>query len=312
MMMTTTRMHYARASAAAIAAVLALSSTPAIAQEAQPAPTDATPTTVTEPAAATTTATDPAATGTETTASETTATAAPATKARAAARTATRAATKAHQAAKVATRAAAKPAPTASVAPAAAAVPVAAAPVTKPAPVVDMSAQPAPAPVAAKAAPINNDTALELGGGALAILALGAGAFAISRRRRHADDEVWEDDVAMAEEPMRDTVHHEPVAAYDPPVLAPEEPAFAWGTMSPREQHVERSIEERQPGETWVERAYRGPTADNPSQSLRKRLKRAAFFDKREREIAANKAAPVEADAGLPERAMEERQLEAA
>jgi len=184
--------------------------------------------------------------------------------------------------------------------------------VAKPAPVVDMSAQPAPAPVAAKATPNNNDTALELGGGALAILALGAGAFAISRRRRHADDEVWEEDVAMTEEPMGDTVHHEPVAAYDPPVLAPGEPAFAWGTMSPREEHVERSMDARQPGETWVERAYRGPTADNPSQSLRKRLKRAAFFDKREREIAANKAAPVEADAGLPERAMEERQLEAA
>ena len=212
----------------------------------------------------------------------------------------------------MATRAAAKPAPTASVAPAAAAVPVAAAPVAKPAPVVDMSAQPAPEPVATKATPTNNDTALELGGGALAILALGAGAFAISRRRRRADEEVWEDDVAMTEDPMGDTVRHEPVAAYDPPVLTPEEPAFAWGTMSPREQHVERSMDERQPGETWVERAYRGPTADNPSQSLRKRLKRAAFFDKREREIAANQAAPVEADAGLPERAMEERQLEAA
>jgi hypothetical protein len=176
-----------------------------------------------------------------------------------------------------------------------------------------MTAQPAAAPApAAKPTPTNNDTALELGGGALAILALGAGAFAISRRRRHADDEVWENETVMSEEPMGEPVREEPVAAYDPPVITPEEPAFAWGAMTPREQHVERSTDERRDGETWVERAYRGPTADNPSQSLRKRLKRAAFFDKREREAAANKAAPVEADAGLPERAMEERQLEAA
>ena len=39
--------------------------------------------------------------------------------------------------------------------------------------------------------------------------------------------------------------------------------------------------------------------------SLRARLKRAAFFDKREREVAAGKADSVETDAGLPD-AMEE------
>lgn len=53
--------------------------------------------------------------------------------------------------------------------------------------------------------------------------------------------------------------------------------------------------------ESHVDRARRGPTPDNPSLSLKKRLKRAAFFDQRERLAAEGKAEPVEADAGLPD-----------
>ena len=53
--------------------------------------------------------------------------------------------------------------------------------------------------------------------------------------------------------------------------------------------------------ESHVDRAMRGPTPDNPSLSLKKRLKRAAFFDKRDREVAQGQAAPVDADAGLPD-----------
>jgi hypothetical protein len=53
--------------------------------------------------------------------------------------------------------------------------------------------------------------------------------------------------------------------------------------------------------ESHVERARRGPTPDNPSLSLKKRLKRAAFFDQRERLAAEGKAVPVDADAGLPD-----------
>jgi hypothetical protein len=56
--------------------------------------------------------------------------------------------------------------------------------------------------------------------------------------------------------------------------------------------------------------AYRGPTPDNPSLSLRHRLRRASFFDQREREAAAagatlkeqvlapQQAQPAEADNG--------------
>lgn len=50
-----------------------------------------------------------------------------------------------------------------------------------------------------------------------------------------------------------------------------------------------------------VEAACHGPTADNPSLSIQKRLKRARFFDQRELLVAAGEAAPMEADAGLPD-----------
>ncbi|MBA2466287.1 MAG: hypothetical protein H0V46_01610, partial [Sphingomonas sp.] len=48
------------------------------------------------------------------------------------------------------------------------------------------------------------------------------------------------------------------------------------------------------------EAACEGPTADNPSLSIKKRLKRAHFFDQREVQVAAGEAAPMAADAGLP------------
>ena len=50
-----------------------------------------------------------------------------------------------------------------------------------------------------------------------------------------------------------------------------------------------------------VEAACEGPSADNPSLSIKKRLKRAQFFDQREQLAAAGMAVPVESDAGLPE-----------
>lgn len=58
--------------------------------------------------------------------------------------------------------------------------------------------------------------------------------------------------------------------------------------------------------ESHVERAMRGPTPDNPSLSLKTRLKRAAFFDQRERAVEAGTAEPVDAEAGLPEAGVEE------
>jgi hypothetical protein len=58
--------------------------------------------------------------------------------------------------------------------------------------------------------------------------------------------------------------------------------------------------------ESHVDRAMRGPTSDNPSLSLKTRLKRAAFFDLRERQVAAGEADPVDPEAGLPEAGLEE------
>jgi hypothetical protein len=61
--------------------------------------------------------------------------------------------------------------------------------------------------------------------------------------------------------------------------------------------------------ESHVDRAMRGPTPYNPSLSLKKRMKRAAFFDQRDRQVAAGEAEPVDADAGLPERMVDEAEM---
>ena len=92
-----------------------------------------------------------------------------------------------------------------------------------------------------------------------------------------------------------------PAANVSRPIVAPAmagavtagsaRPAFAWG---------DRPAAMPQRAESRIEAAYRGPTPDNPSHSLKKRLKRAAFFEQRERMVAAGKAEPVPADAGLP------------
>lgn len=60
------------------------------------------------------------------------------------------------------------------------------------------------------------------------------------------------------------------------------------------------------PEESHVDRAMLGPTPDNPSLSLKTRLKRARFFDQRDREVAEGKAQPVDAEAGLPEQMVED------
>ena len=193
----------------------------------------------------------------------------------------------------------------------------------KVAPIVDLSpgttkpdqAKPIPAqPPANQAVMGLDERTVEFGGGALALLALAGGAWALSRRRRRRD-ELAQDEVqteaAMPTEPefpAQDLIRREPTVMED-------RSAFAWGNAPQTAPEPLVLTNAHRSDETWVERAYRGPSPENPSQSLRKRLKRAAFFDKREREIAAGAAAPVDADAGLPECAVElaeERQLEAA
>jgi len=305
--------RYAHASALpAIAAALALSSTPAWSQEVQPSAEPA-PVTVDAPPPVVDTA--PATTDTAPTADPApvieTPTAAPAAAAK------PKAKAKASESTKTVPS---KPATTTRVAstaaPAApAAAPVAAAPAAPPTttqPIVDTSraetAQAAPAPEVKPMAVDEN--ALMFGGGALALLALGGGAYAMTRRRRR-DEDVFVEETAMNEpvaaepEPIVETA---PFYEAQPAIVAPS--AFAWGNAQPAETQVEHID-----GETWVERAHRGPTPDNPSLSLRKRLKRAAFFDAREKRVAEGKAEPVDSDAGLPENVANdthERQLELA
>jgi hypothetical protein len=183
---------------------------------------------------------------------------------------------------------------------------------------VTAEAAPAPKPALAQPAGGIDERTLELGGGALALLALGGGAVALMRRRRRDEVEVWAEDEAAyhdapAEEPIE--VHDDPMiaaapaaaprhdpATREPAFIAPPVSAFAWNE-GPRHDAAQATDDggDRLPGESWVDRAHRGPSPGNPSQSLKKRLKRAAFFDQRERDVAEGTAVPVEADAGLPE-----------
>jgi resuscitation-promoting factor RpfA len=175
-------------------------------------------------------------------------------------------------------------------------------------------------PTPAKASNGPNDTALEIGGGALALLALGGAAFAIARRRRSENEDEWYEEqpyeetygepTVAAEEPVAGAAmpRHDPIAEQQSAIVAPAASAFSWGD-SKEGASSSNDGSDRRPGETWVERAYRGPSPANPSVSLRNRLRRAAFFDKRERDVAEGRAVPVEAGAGLPDGASEEREL---
>lgn len=321
--MTRTK-HYALTSALpAIAAALALSSTPLLAQAAQPVTPDpvAQPMPATEPTPPVTEATpvapDPSATVTPD------ASAAP---------TATTTKSRTVRTVRTARIAAPKPAPVSTVtrtqatqrttATAPAAVPPQA-PVQSPAsesavvPVVDLNAKSATPPARPATTSKGADETLPIAGGALALLALGGGAYALSRRRRRKDE--WVDDESFAEPameresaiaaPLDAEPRHDPIFDEQPAIVAPS--AFAWGNTAPATQAVERDADDdRLPGETWVERAYRGPSANNPSVSLKNRLRRAAFFDKRERDVAAGIAEPVDPDAGLPDAIAEQQQRE--
>jgi hypothetical protein len=187
-----------------------------------------------------------------------------------------------------------------------------------PKPVVDLSASPAlsdkPAAQPAAAPDNVNERIMEIGGGVFVLLALG-GAVIIARRRRRQEKELAEMAYVpeTAVEQPAATPRHDPLIHQEQPaIVAPS--AFAWGdaqSAAPTSNGQASDDEsDRRPGESWVERAYRGPSPANPSVALRARLKRAVFFDKREREVAAGEAAPVDTDAGLPEAMVEEQERE--
>ena len=179
-----------------------------------------------------------------------------------------------------------------------------------PKPIIDLSQSPAATgePTAKPAAKPQSGIAgidqrtLEFGGGAAALIILGAAAVAVARSRRRRREEAEWDQAAPAEE-ARDPLFDEPMFHH--------EPALAEASAVARDQPCNQPLDDgsdRCPGESWVERAHRGPSPANPSASLKHRLSRAAFFDKRERDVAAGRAEPVEPDAGLPEAVVEEQQ----
>ena len=97
---------------------------------------------------------------------------------------------------------------------------------------------------------------------------------------------------------------------YQQESLAVADPLFAEASVAPHEVNpvpgpsssngITSPCDNAAPG-SHVEAACHGPTADNPSFSIQNRLKRARFFDKRELQVAAGEAAPMESDAGLPD-----------
>lgn len=120
------------------------------------------------------------------------------------------------------------------------------------------------------------------GAGAAALALLGTG-IVVSRRRRRKDD-------------MVDTsISHYDATPINEPVPEPkvERSAFAWGNA----QQLATTPAKTLPSGFDVSRfgrhvqaAYGGPTPGNPSLSLKKRIKRASFFDLRERQAAARSA----------------------
>ena len=280
-----------RSGLAAIAAATVLLSTPALAQDAAPAtadpapivadtplPTEATPAEPTPAPEAVSDPLAPAAT-TPTTTTRTTRTTRP-TRATAA----------------PAVRSVRAPTPM-TAAPAATALP--AVPVEQAAPFDPAMVAPLPEPVVAAPVAAADSTTIEdvlpiAGAAGLGLLALAGAGFVMRRRRRDEDVEVEEtyDEPAISRaEPM--PIVAAPAATAPITVAAPlaAKLVFNWGN-APRETA---------PSMSRIQAARRGPTPDNPSLSLKKRLQRAAFFDQRERQVAAGKAEPMSPMAGLPD-----------
>ena len=148
------------------------------------------------------------------------------------------------------------------------------------------------APVAAQTAEKPKiEEALPVAGGAGAvILALAGAGMAVRRRRRREEDELELDRQAYAE---NTDAAWEPIADEEP---APSEPMIE---LKPVVAPASMTTEVPEDFDTsgfgrHVKAAYTGPTSENPSLSLRKRLKVAGELDRREKAsgIAPN---PVEA-----------------
>ncbi|MGH6652113.1 MAG: hypothetical protein ACREB7_13385 [Sphingopyxis sp.] len=148
--------------------------------------------------------------------------------------------------------------------------------------------EPAPAPITETAA-TNESFPWELAGGAAALLIVGGAGLAFARRRRSGEDEA-ESAVEYDTAPVAPAMAGPALAREPEPVLAAQ-PAYAL-----REEQVftipVAPVQRSTPAFAAAPSgsmgrhealALVGPTADNPFLTLKKRLKRARFHDRKER-----------------------------
>jgi len=177
-----------------------------------------------------------------------------------------------------------------------------------PAPLAETPVAPVPAvaaPPAAQEAPAVPTYLLAIAGAAGVVL-LGLIALVAMRRRKLRRDEEFAEaqqyETASDAPAQIDPLFAEP--SFEPLPIDPvtATPITAGSALAATTGSVggPSDCSNAAPG-SHVEAACDGPTADNPSLSIKKRLKRARFFDQREFLVAAGEAAPMEADAGLPD-----------
>ncbi len=151
-------------------------------------------------------------------------------------------------------------------------------------PVADPIASP-PADVAPAEQALDVNDALPIAGAAgLGLLALAGAGLAVRRRRRRLEEAEYEE-----RQWALDHVEPEPAPVPQPAFVRPavssttSAPSDAPTTALPAGFDILRFGRH-------VQAAYRGPTPDNPSLSLKNRLRRASFFDQQERRAAEHGA----------------------
>jgi hypothetical protein len=278
-----------RSATTAIAAALALSSTPLAAQDTSVP--DPAPETVSEPVTAAPDPLAPEPTAPE--ATPVTETASPPVKA---SKPAGKAKVVARQSATTTRTSATRSSAATTAAPVAVATPA-----TPPAEAVEapvappVEATPVPAPAPADTASLDEaqqmDTMLEVGGAGLLALLLGGMALR-SRKRRKEEERIEEAKWAYIEtrsEPEAE-VAREPAFVRSPTPMHDPVPATTAALAGVPATKLPKGFDLSRFG-PHVQAAYRGPTPDNPSLSLRYRLRRASALDQQERR-AASEAAP--------------------
>lgn len=270
-----------RLATTAIVAALAISSTPLLAQDAPPPDTSVeTPVTPATDPLAPEPATDTSVAPETTVAPETS----PAARERTPART-TRTTSRASTPRAASTAAAAPPATVA------ASEPVADPPAAAPAP-IEAAPPVAVEPSAARQMQMNTILPI-LGAVAIALLMLAAAAAIVVRRRRRRRYETYDIGVHDEAESPAAPAELSPEPAFVPavavaaPAPAPvHDPIFSSAPASAPTTELPEGFDLSRFG-PHMQAAYRGPTPDNPSLSLKYRLRKAAALDQRERATGA-------------------------